>query len=422
MSRTAKIVESETCISRRHIKDAQLVMWMDSKPVINWERITLRDALRRITCEDICSPINVPSCTNSAVDGYAVCHDDLVKQKDNCKLTIAGTAWAGKPYKHTLRRGQAIRIMTGAVMPEGCDTVIMQENAQVLGSDVAVAASTCTAGQNVRQAGEDLTKGSIAIAKGKRLTAADLGLLASLGINEINVYRKLRVAFFSTGNELRGVGQPLGEGEIYDSNRYTLFGMLQNLDMDITDLGVVADNQNELSATLEMAAKQCDAVITSGGVSVGDADYMRQAIEQIGNIYFWQVAIKPGRPLVYGRIHNTPFFGLPGNPVAVMVTFYQLVQPALLSLAGETPIAPPQTYKARSADAFRKRPGRTEFQRAVLQTNDQGELWVQSTGKQGSGILRSMSEANCFVVLPHDAASVRQGDWVDVQPFEGVMR
>ncbi|MGD8567923.1 MAG: molybdopterin molybdotransferase MoeA, partial [Gammaproteobacteria bacterium] len=401
--------------------DAQSIIWGNSHAACNEERIAVRDGLHRVLSTDIVSPMSVPSYTNSAVDGYAVNYDDLTPDSKNHKLPVAGTAWAGRPYNDIVGRGQAIRIMTGALMPDGCDTVIMQEDAKTLNTDVIVDVSRYKRGHNVRKAGEDLVKGTVAISKGTKLKAADLGLLASLGIHDINVYRKLRVAFFSTGNELRSVGQPLQKGEIYDSNRYTLLGMLQSLHMDIVDLGVVSDDRDALMSALATAARQCDAVITSGGVSVGDADFMREAVMQSGHIHFWQVAMKPGRPLAYGTIHNTPYFGLPGNPVAVMVTFYQLVQPSLLQLSGVQSIAPPPTFKVRSASTFRKRPGRTEFQRAILKQDSRHELQVHSTGMQGSGILQSMSKANCFVVLDHNSEGVNAGEWVDVQPFNGVI-
>lgn len=421
MSRTADLTENEPCTSRLHIKDAQSIMWGNSKLAIDEEYVNVHDALHRVTSKDILSPINVPSHTNSAVDGYAILFDDLDPANKIQKLPVAGTAWAGRPYNGSINGAQAIRIMTGAVMPDGCDTVFMQEDVKTMDGEIMVDTSRYKRGHNVRTAGEDLAQDTIAITKGTKLTAADLGLLASLGIGEISVYRKLRVGFFSTGSELRSVGQRLNKGEIYDSNRYTLSGMLQGLNMDIVDFGVVSDDLDALESALTNAARQCDAIITSGGVSVGDADFMRQAVEQRGNIFFWQVAIKPGRPLVYGTIYNTPYFGLPGNPVAVMVTFYQLVQPSLLLLSGVPSVVPPPTFKVRSANTFRKRPGRTEFQRAVLKADTDRQLWAHSTGKQGSGILQSMSKANCFVVLDHDSEGVKSGEWIDVQPFNGVM-
>ncbi|MGD8642187.1 MAG: molybdopterin molybdotransferase MoeA [Gammaproteobacteria bacterium] len=422
MSRAIEISNEETCTSRLHINTARQIIYQDCQCAVPHEITGLRKSLNRITAEALTSPINVPPYTNSAVDGYAVGYDYLIPEGNFYKAKIAGTAWAGNPYQGTVEPGTAIRIMTGAVMPAATDTVVMQENTAVHGPYIYFDTRACKVGENVRAAGEDLAEGSTALAKGKRLTAADLGLLASIGIDKFNCYRKLRVGFFSTGNELRSVGQPLNKGEIYDSNRYTLFGMLQDLHMDIVDLGVIKDDRAALADALSTITEQCDAVITTGGVSVGDADYMRQVIGNNGDIYFWQVAIKPGRPLVYGRINNTPFFGLPGNPVAVMVTFYQFVQQALMLLAGSEEIPSSPTFKARSGNSFRKKPGRTEFQRAIMQTQSNGETWVHSTGKQGSGILRSMSEANCFVVLPHDSHGAKEGDWVDVQPFNGMIR
>jgi molybdopterin molybdotransferase len=270
-------------------------------------------------------------------------------------------------------------------------------------------------------AGEDLARGSLALAAGKRLTPADLGLLASLGMAEVPVYRRVRVAFFSTGNELRSIGEPLSDGAIYDSNRYTLHGMLQRLGVEILDLGVVRDEREALRAAFRDAAAVADAVITSGGVSVGDADFVKETLGALGRIDFWQIAMKPGRPLAFGKIENASFFGLPGNPVAVMVTFYQFVQPALQRLMGEHPVGEPPTFRARSLSRFRKQPGRTEFQRAIVERDADGEFVVRSTGMQGSGILRSMSMANCFVVLPDDAGGVEPGATVMVQPFFGLM-
>ena len=409
----------DTQVFKLEVEQAQQRIWQDCIPISGYQKITLREALHRILAESIHSPINVPAYTNSAVDGYAVLHNDIPADGKQ-RLQIIGKAFAGAPFEGTLRTGQAVRIMTGAVIPEGSDCVIMQEQVR-LSQDQVEIEGPHKIGENVRRAGEDLAVGEVALAQGKRLQPADLGLLASLGINEIRVMRRLRVAFFSTGDELRSLGQPLAKGQIYDSNRYTLLGMLKALDLELIDLGVVPDDPQSLRQTLQTAAAETDAIITTGGVSVGEADYMREIMQSLGKMHFWQIAMKPGRPLAYGRIADTPLFGLPGNPVAVMVTFYQFVQPALLKLSGVSDVHAPRSFRVRSASSFRKKPGRTEYQRAVLHPDENGELIVRSFGKQGSGILRSMSEANCLVVLPKDSGSIQEGDWVDVQPFEGLL-
>jgi len=415
MSQPASIIEPQ--ISRLDVDQAQQTICNDCTPISGHQQITIREALHRILAEPIHSPINVPAHTNSAVDGYAVQHADLAS---DTPLTVVGTAWAGQPYDGQLQSGGAVRIMTGAVLPDGTDSVIMQEEVERRGDRITVHGSHKPA-ENVRQAGEDLSAGGIALAKGKRLQPADMGLLASLGINEIRVFRRLRVAFFSTGDELRSLGQPLARGEIYDSNRYTLLGMLKALDMQVIDLGVVKDNSQSLRQAFEDASREADAIITTGGVSVGEADYIREIMQELGNINFWQIAMKPGRPLAYGHIQDTPLFGLPGNPVAVMITFHQFVKPALLRLAGMDTASTPRRFRVKSQSDFRKKPGRTEYQRAILHTEENGEQTVRSFGRQGSGILRSMSEADCLVVLPKDNDGIKAGDYVEVEPFEGML-
>ena len=415
MSQPVSIIKPQ--VSRLDVEQARQTIREDCTPISGHQQITVREALHRILAEPIHSPINVPAHTNSAVDGYAVQHADLNDRYS--PLDVIGKALAGTPFDGKLVSGQAVRIMTGAVLPEGADSVIMQEDVDREGDRIFVQGRH-RYGENVRQAGEDLTAGGIALAKGKRLQPADMGLLASLGSNEIRVFRRLRVAFFSTGDELRNLGEPLGEGEVYDSNRYTLLGMLRALDMDVIDLGVVKDNPESLRQALEDASREADAIITTGGVSVGEADYIRDIMQELGNINFWQIAMKPGRPLAYGRIKDTPLFGLPGNPVAVMITFYQFVKQALQCMAGMGNAGASQRFEVKSASDFRKKPGRTEYQRAILQTNDKGKLTVRSFGRQGSGILRSMSEADCLVVLPKENDGVSEGDYVEVQPFEGM--
>lgn len=388
------------------------------EPVSEAERVPPRKALWRVLAEEIVSNINVPSGTNSAMDGYAVFGNDI-PENGTAILELAGSSFAGKPFSGTPQPGQAVRIMTGAVMPPGMDTVIMQEHVSVEGERIRIDDAT-RPGANVRQAGEDIAAGDPVLGKGHRLTPADLGLIASLGTENVLVSRKLRVAFFSTGDELRSVGEELEDGQIYDSNRYTLYGMLERLGVESIDMGVIRDDREVLRRGFYEAANTADILITSGGVSVGEADYVKEILEQCGSVDFWKVAMKPGRPLAFGQVRGTWFFGLPGNPVSVMVTFYQFVQPALCYLMGMQKIKP-QTLKVTCRSNLRKKPGRIEFQRGILDYNDNGEMVVYKTGAQGSGILRSMSQANCFIVLPMDSGSIEAGMSVDVQPFYGIV-
>jgi len=385
-------------------------------PITDIERLALRSALGRILAQDIVSPLNVPAHTNSAMDGIAVLSSDL-PATGTCTLEIIGTAYAGVPFKGKCHPGECVRIMTGAPMPQGTDTVIMQEHIKTQGENKVHIGASHRAGQNVRQAGEDIPKGVTVLAAGRHLVPADLGVLASLGIGEVPVKRRPRVAFFSTGDELRAIGETLGEGEIYDSNRYSLYGMLTRLGVEVLDLGVIRDEPQALRDAFARASSIADMVITSGGVSVGDADYIKPVLSELGKINFWKIAMKPGRPLTFGQLSKALFFGLPGNPVAVMVTFYQFVQPALHYLSSGT-IKTPITLKATSSSDLHNRPGRFDFQRGILTQNDDGDFEVHKTGKQGSGILTSMSEANCFILLAEDCASVKRGDIVVVQPFD----
>jgi len=388
------------------------------EPVSESEHVATREALWRVLVEDIVSNINVPSGTNSAMDGYAIFGNDI-PANGIAVLELAGSSFAGKPFSGTPRPGQAVRIMTGAVMPPGMDTVIMQEHVSVEGEKIRID-DTTRPGANVRQAGEDIAAGDPVLAKGHRLTPADLGLIASLGTENVLVSRKLRVAFFSTGDELRSVGENLEDGQIYDSNRYTLYGMLERLGVDICDMGVIRDDREALRHGFDDAASRADVLITSGGVSVGEADYVKEILEQCGSVDFWKVAMKPGRPLAFGRVRDTWFFGLPGNPVSVMVTFYQFVQPALCYLMGMQKVRP-QTLRVTCRSNLRKKPGRIEYQRGILDYDENGEMVVYKTGAQGSGILRSMSQANCFIVLAMDSGSIEAGMTVDVQPFYGIV-
>ncbi len=389
------------------------------EPITVVERLNIRTALGRVLAEEVISPVNVPQHDNSAMDGYAVRFDDLEKDGE-ARLRVIGSAFAGKPFDGSVGPGQAVRIMTGAVIPPGTDTVIQQERAKVSGDTVAVAPVT-KKGTNTRSAGEDLRQGEPALKRGQPLRPAEIGLLASLGIGEVSVYRKLRVAFFSTGDELVPIGRPLGSGQIYDSNRYTIYGMLTRLGCDVLDMGVIRDDPKAVERAFDEAAHSADVVITSGGVSVGEADYVKQILERLGEVLFWKIAMKPGRPLAYGRIGRAHFFGLPGNPVAVMVTFYQFVRDALLYLQGQAAVAPLPTLKVTCTSAIRKAPGRTEFQRGVLSRAADGQWTVRTTGEQGSGILSSMSQADCFIVLPTDVGNLPAGAAVDVQLLDGLI-
>ena len=383
------------------------------------KKLPLRDALGSVLAEDIVSPIDVPSHTNSAMDGYAIRAADLPAEGVR-EFPIPGTSWAGRPYLGPSGPGEAVQIMTGGMMPDGMDTVIMQEQVERDGDTVRIGGGH-KAGQNVRAAGEDIAAGQAVLAPGKRLTAADIGVLASLGLVEVSVYRRLKVAFFSTGDELRAVGEPLGPGEIHDSNRYTLYGMLKKLAVEIIDMGVVKDQRELVEQAFKKAAASADVIITSGGVSVGEADFVKETLEKLGSMSFWKIAMKPGRPVTFGQIDDAVFFGLPGNPVSVMVTYFQFVRPALLKMSGETDAASAYTVRARTTTALRKRPGRFEFQRGVLEQSAPGEFTVRSVGAQGSGILRSMSEANCFILLEPDQTSVEAGQEVLVQPFQNLI-
>jgi len=390
-------------------------------PVTTVERVHIRQALGRTLAADVVSPIDVPGHDNSAMDGWAVRFADL---SPGAPTTLAriGESFAGRPCEARVGSGQAVRIFTGAVMPEGTDTVVMQERAEERAGSVVVAPGAVTQpGQNRRFAGEDVKAGGIVFRRGQSMKPAEIGMLASLGVNEVAVYRRLVVAYFSTGDELVSIGTPLATGQIYDSNRYTIGAMLSRLGCESIDMGVVPDVPEALERAFSAAAASADVVITSGGVSVGEADYVKQLLERLGEVVFWKIAMKPGRPLAYGRIGGAQFFGLPGNPVSVMVTFYQFVRDALMILQGRTNVEPVPTFKAALAAPIRKAPGRTEFQRGILARAADGSWTVRTTGDQGSGILSSMSQANCFIVLPAEAGNVAAGASVDVQLLEGLI-
>ncbi|MGO4327976.1 gephyrin-like molybdotransferase Glp [Cupriavidus sp. 2TAF22] len=393
------------------------------EPVRGTEQLAIRTALGRVLAEDVISTLDVPAHDNAAMDGYAFAGDELAGGGE-VTLVVAGSAFAGGAGSQRAGRGQAVRIMTGAIMPAGCDTVIPQEFVEVHGEQIRFDAASVRAGDNRRLRGEDLALGQAALAAGRILRPADLGLLASLGVAEIKVRRRLRVAFFSTGDELRSIGEPLDPGCVYDSNRYTLHGMLRRLDVDLVDMGVVRDDPEALEAAFRSACENADAVITSGGVSVGEADYTKQIMAQLGDVTFWKIAMRPGRPMAFGRIvshgREALLFGLPGNPVAVMVTFYHFVRAALHRQMGAN-VPPLPLMRVRSVQPIRKKPGRTEYQRGILTQAEDGRWQVGVTGQQGSGVLRSMSEANCFIVLGHDQGRVEAGDEVEVMLFDGLM-
>jgi len=387
-------------------------------PVSEQEEIAIENALSRVLAEPVVSPINVPPYTNSAMDGYAIKGNDIPAEGEK-ELQVVGVIMAGKPIHQQITSGQCARIMTGAKMPEGTDTVVMQEHVTVIDSTIIID-NRPRPGQHVRHAGEDISLGQTILPRMRRLTAADIGLLASLGISSVNVVRPLRVAFFSTGDELAPVGSELKEGQIYDSNRYTLAAMLRQFGAEIIDLGVIKDKRQDVEDAFTSACQQADMVITSGGVSVGDADYVKETLEKLGQVNFWKIAMKPGRPLAFGKINDCFVFGLPGNPVSVMVTFYQFVLPALQLLQCETP-RDGLTLNLSCTTPLRKIAGRIEYQRGIMESNDSGELTVRSVGGQGSHILSSMSKANCFIILPVECEQVEVGEIVKVQPFCGLI-
>jgi molybdopterin molybdotransferase len=385
-------------------------------PVSVFETLALAESLGRVLAEDITSPSNVPNYNNSAMDGYALKATDVSASR----LMVIGTAFAGKAFEGTVADGQCVRIMTGGAIPKGADTVVVQEKTVVDGEFINIIEAP-KPHANVRYAGEDLKLGQTVLATGHLIRPADLGLIASLGIGEVRAYRKLKVAFFSTGDELVSVGQPLQTGQVYDSNRYTLFGMLTKLGVEIMDMGAIADDPTLLENTLLSAAVQADVVITSGGVSVGEADYMKLLLAKHGQVMFWKVAMKPGRPLAYGKVGNAHYFGLPGNPVAVMVTFYQFVRDALLRLMGQSsPVSLPM-FSVQCTQAIKKMTGRTEFQRGILFADTDGSWRVKPTGAQGSALLSSMSLANCFIVLDETVGNLEAGAMVQVQVLDGIV-
>ncbi|WP_297527414.1 molybdopterin molybdotransferase MoeA [Thiohalobacter sp.] len=389
-----------------------------ARPVGGVEQLAIRSALGRVLAEPVISTLDVPPYVNSAMDGYAVRGADLPVEGE-VRLRLVGKAMAGAPSDRAVGEGECIRIMTGAMMPEGADTVLMQEAVKVEEETVVVGPGH-QPGENVRHKGEDMAIGDCVLEPGRRLLPADIGLLASLGIPEVRVHRRLRVAFFSTGDELVPLGRPLAPGQIYDSNRYTLHAMLTRLGVVLLDMGIIPDDREAVRAAFHDAMTQADVVMTSGGVSVGEADYVKQTLDELGKVDFWRMKMKPGKPLAAGRLGDALFFGLPGNPVSVMATFYQFVQPALLRMAGALP-EEPLILKVRAAERLKKSPGRLEYQRGRLRRGADGEWEVVSTGRQGSHVLTSMSRADCFIILPAESGDVAAGETVEVQPFAGLV-
>jgi molybdopterin molybdotransferase len=425
----------------RHLSvhEARATIAQTLRPIGRTEQVALMQARGRVLATDVISPIDVPAHDNSAMDGFAFASREMQAEQATA-LRVVVTVYAGTPFTGTLAAGDCVRIMTGAVMPAGLDTVVPQELCSATDAQVHIPAGTVRAGENRRHRGEDLGAGRPALLAGRVLSPADMGLIASLGLEQVQVFQRLRVAVFSTGDELRSAGQPLPPGCVYDSNRQSLMAAVQALGMDVVDLGLVPDDPQALQATLEAAIQQADVVLTSGGVSVGEADHTRALLARLGEVAFWKVAMRPGRPFAFGPLRdasglaatesfltlNKPsspaswLFALPGNPVAALVTFYVFVRDALLQLAGATPVPIPM-LQARCTTAIRKRPGRTEYQRAIVEPAEGGGWQVRLTGTQGAGVLRSMSEANALLVLRHDQGSVAAGEMVDVWLFEGVV-
>jgi molybdopterin molybdotransferase len=390
------------------------------EPVAQTEEVDILQALGRVLAHDLVSPIDVPAHDNSAMDGYAFAGAQL-KEDQALELEVVGTALAGKAWQGVVGPGQCVKIMTGAIMPAGLDTVVPQELTHSGEQDrVRIPAGLLRPGDNRRLRGEDLARGRDALAAGEQLGPAACGLLASLGLPRVTVRRRLKVAYFSTGDEILSLGEPLREGAVFDSNRYTVHGMLTRLGCDVLDMGVVRDQPEALEQAFTRAAAQADAIITSGGVSVGEADFTKAMMRKLGDVAFWRIAMRPGRPMAVGRIGRSVLFGLPGNPVAVMVTFLAFVRPALVRMMGARP-RPLPLLQARSTQALRKKPGRTEYQRGIVSTAPDGTLQVRITGNQGSGVLSSMVQANGLIVLHHGQGNVAAGDTVDVMMFEGVL-
>ncbi|MDD5322781.1 MAG: molybdopterin molybdotransferase MoeA [Methylococcales bacterium] len=383
-------------------------------PVAGSEQVVLKKALGRVLSQSVYSPVNIPQDRNSAMDGYALSSDDINREQP-FTLSLAGTSWAGRPFAGQLQPGQCIRVFTGAVLPAQADSVIMQEQVRADGQTIHFPANL-PARQNIREIGEDIMQGNLLCSHPRKLNAIDIGLLASAGIYELTVKRPVRIAFFSTGDELTALGQPLQPGKIYDSNRYALSGLLTDAGHSVTDMGVIADNKQLLENSFITAAKNHDVIITTGGASVGEADYVKEILARCGEVNFWKIASKPGKPLAFGKIGSCYFFGLPGNPVSVIVIYQHIVAPALKQLSG-APDTKPLRLTATCTTALKKAPGRQEFQRGILTQDENGEFFVASSGNQGSNILSSFSRANCYIILPTECDGVQAGDKVSVEPI-----
>ncbi|MBY5993375.1 molybdopterin molybdotransferase MoeA [Ferrimonas balearica] len=396
--------------------DALARMRAQVAPIDDEERVPLEQSVGRVLAQSIAAAIDLPPFANSAMDGYAVRADEVA---EGTTLQVAGKAFAGAPFEGQCGPGQCVRIMTGATLPEGLDSIVMQEQTEAEGDRVRFLRDV-RPGQFVREQGSELTAGTQVLAAGTRIGSAEIGVLATVGVAEVPVRRRLKVALFSTGDELKAPGTPLAAGEIYDSNRHALRTMLQAMHCEVLDLGVIPDDLEQVRAAFRRADAEADVVVTSGGVSVGEADFIKVVLDELGQISFWKLAIKPGKPFAFGRLPGSWFCGLPGNPVSSMVTCYQLVQPLLAHLSGEAERAP-LLLQARLQDSLRKGPGRQEYQRGVLTRDDEGNLLVTSTGAQGSDMTTSMSRANCFIILPKESGDTPAGSWVTVEPFNAVL-